>query len=182
MLNTAINSYFTHLYYTDSILNAFYDPLCLKLCWYSRRVPSRRQRMHLYYKQLSKFHWCHFHLYMSIRAAKFFTKLISQSCGDSQSTVCLPREVRPVYRQPNREHSWTSVRLEKEAWVKADCSTSAVLNTSAIGPLMYLTNGDEKCVLKLCMYKTLVGNLVTCTRILTPAQYSYVCMYVCIYV
>ena len=32
MLNIAINSCFTHLYYTDSILNVFNDPLCLKLC------------------------------------------------------------------------------------------------------------------------------------------------------
>ena len=31
------------------------------------------------------------------------------------------------------------------------------LNTCAVGPLMQLSNGNEKCVLKLCVYKTPFG-------------------------
>ena len=76
-------------------------------------------------------------------------KLISQLCGDSQSAVCLPRVDGAIWRPP--EHSWTSDKLEEEAWVKVDW---AVLNTHAVSPLMWLTNSDEKYVLKLCVYKT----------------------------
>ena len=38
------------------------------------------------------YHWCHFHLHMSHKAAKSIAKLISQSCGDSQPAVCLSEE------------------------------------------------------------------------------------------
>ena len=38
--------------------------------------------------------------------------------------------------------------------MKADCSTFSSSNTYAVGALMWLTDGDEKCVLKLCVYKT----------------------------
>ena len=48
-------------------------------------------------------------------------KLISQSCGESQLADCLSREDGVNWR-PSK-HSWISDRLEKEAWVKADCST-----------------------------------------------------------
>ena len=41
--------------------------------------------------------------------------------------------------------------------MKADCSTFSSSNTYAVGALMWLTDGDEKCVLKLCVYKTPFG-------------------------
>ena len=40
MFNIAINIYFTLLYYAGIMLNAFNDPLCSKLCWHNRRVPT----------------------------------------------------------------------------------------------------------------------------------------------
>ena len=47
---------------------------------------------HVFTKNREMTHWCHFHLYMSHKAAKSMAKLISQLCGDSQPAVCLPRE------------------------------------------------------------------------------------------
>ena len=59
------------------------------------------------------------------------------------------------------KHLWTSDRLRNDLDESRLFQLSVVLNTSAVGPLMQLTNGDEKCVLKLCIYKTLLANLVT---------------------
>ena len=46
MLNTAINIYFTLPYYAGIMLNAFNDPLCLKLCWHNRWVPRNKAYIH----------------------------------------------------------------------------------------------------------------------------------------
>ena len=40
MLNITINTYFTLRSYADIMLNAFNDPLCSKLCWHNRWVPT----------------------------------------------------------------------------------------------------------------------------------------------
>ena len=82
-------------------------------------------------------------------------KLISQSCDDSQSVVSLPREDGAIWRLP--KHSWMSDRLEKKAWVKADSSSFSSIKHIccwSIYVATYLTNGDKKCFLKPCKYKT----------------------------
>ena len=47
--------------------------------------------------------------------------------------------------------------LRKRPEWKQTVQLSAVVNTYPVGALMQLTDGDEKCVLKLCMYKTPFG-------------------------
>ena len=60
---------------------------------------------------LKDFHWCHYHFYISHKAAKSMAKLISQLCGESQSAVMLAKERWAIQWSP--EHSWMPDRLEK---------------------------------------------------------------------
>ena len=49
-------------------------------------------------------YWCHFHLLISHKVVSSMAKLISQSCGELQPAVCLPRGYAAIWRQP--VHSW----------------------------------------------------------------------------
>ena len=80
-----------------------------------------------------------FHIYMSHKAAKSMAKRIwfsqsydqctsaGQVMPESQSAAC--REDMAIWRPP--KYSWMLDTLEKEAWVKVDCSTFK--NTCAAG-------------------------------------------------
>ena len=64
-------------------------------------------------KQGNDYHWCHFHLHMSHKAAISMAKLISQYCGDSQLAVCLSEEDGAIERL--LEHSWMPDTYEEKA-------------------------------------------------------------------
>ena len=64
----------------------------------------------------------------------------------------------PFEDHPSTRGHQTGLR-KRPVW-KQTVQASAVLDTCAVGLLMWLTNGNEKCVLKLCMYKTLLANMV----------------------
>ena len=59
----------------------------------------------------------------------------------------------PFKGYPSTRGRQTGLRKRPEQTVQL----SAVVNTYHVGALMQLTDGDEKCVLKLCMYKTPFG-------------------------
>ena len=65
----------------------------------------------------------------------------------------------PFKDYPSTRGRQTGLRKRPE-W-KQTVQLSAVVNTYPVGVLIQLTDGDEKCVLKLCVYKTLLANLVT---------------------
>ena len=52
-------------------------------------IESSKVRAHQ--NQPNGIRWCHFHLHISHKAVKSMAKLISQSCGELQPGVCLPR-------------------------------------------------------------------------------------------
>ena len=115
-------------------------------------------------KQPNGICWSHFHPHMSHKAAKSMAKLISQLCGESQLAICLSREDGAISRAPS---TCECQQAGKETWVKY-----------AVGPLIQALNGNEKCVLKLCMYNTLFVNLATYSYIAThhdheSTMYSY---------
>ena len=60
--------------------------------------------------QQSGIHWCHFHLHMSHNAVKSMAKLISQSCGELQPAVCLPRGHAAIEGDPDTRGRLTSLR------------------------------------------------------------------------
>ena len=82
--------------------------------------------LRLHQNQPNDISWCHFHLYISHKAAKSMAKLISQSCGELQQAVCLPRGYGVIWRRS--EHSWTSDKPQKQATAKAAKATFS-LNT-----------------------------------------------------
>ena len=61
----------------------------------------------------------------------------------------------PFKDYPSTRGRQTGLRNRPES--KQTVQLSAVVNTYPVGALMQLTDGDEKCVLKLCMYKTPFG-------------------------
>ena len=61
----------------------------------------------------------------------------------------------PFKDYPSTRGRQTGLRKRPE-W-KQTVQLSAVVNTYPVGVLMQLTDGDEKCVLKLCVYKTPFG-------------------------
>ena len=64
-------------------------------------------------------------------------------------------KMRPFKDYPGTRGRQTGLR-ERPEW-KQTVQLSAVVNTYPVGALMQLTDGDEKCVLKLCAYKTPFG-------------------------
>ena len=54
---------------------------------YRREPWSDGQRLRQHSKQPNGIHWCHFQPYISHKAAKSMTKLISQSCGYNYSQL-----------------------------------------------------------------------------------------------
>ena len=85
-------------------------------------------------------------------------KLISYLCGDSQSAVCLPREDDAIERPPEG-----SDRLEKEAWVNADCTTFSSIKHMCYWCIDVANKWWWKVCLETvqCVYKTLLANQVT---------------------
>ena len=61
----------------------------------------------------------------------------------------------PFKDYPSTRGRQTGLRKRPE-W-KQTVQLSAVVNTYPVGVLIQLTDGDEKCVLKLCAYKTPFG-------------------------
>ena len=100
-----------------------------------------------------------FQLHISQNVARLIFSLTSQSCGDSLLAVCLTWQVGAIYRPP--KHQWTPDRPMNEASVKVDRWTFGNGTSRSVSLLLYLSNGGEKCDLKLCAYlstyKTLFG-------------------------
>ena len=57
------------------------------------RLTSLRNKpqLRLHQNKPNGIHWCHFHHHISHKAVKSMARLISQSCGELQPAVCLPR-------------------------------------------------------------------------------------------
>ena len=89
---------------------------------------------------------------MSHKAAKSMTKLISQSCVILSQLSACQGKMGPFKDYPS---TWTPDRLEKKA-VKAG-STFSSSKHICCWCIDVATDGDEKCVLKLCVYKTPFG-------------------------
>ena len=72
----------------------------------------------------------------------------------SRLSTCQGR-MGPFEGQPSTRGHQTGLRKRPEQ--KQTVQPSAVLKICAVAQLMKLTNGDERCVLKLCVHKTSFG-------------------------
>ena len=58
------------------------------------------------------FHWCHFHLHISHKAAKSIAKLVIHLCGELQPAICLSRGDGVIYKPP--KHLWTTDKPQQK--------------------------------------------------------------------
>ena len=88
-----------------------------------------RQRLHQHWKQPDGVHWCHVYLYISHKAAKSISKLISQWSGELQLAVCCQGKMEPFEDHPSTCGCLTSLRNKPQKKLARETfSTNTWLN------------------------------------------------------